>query len=177
MRNLINGKTLTELQLELGPKEGLEVFTSRCTGRTLGRALLFISTAMVQGSIDIGTLRGNLGDQEVDSTKYQITQRLDQMGLVGFKLEGDVLSYYPFEEHQDVKEVVREVKVQVSPFAGEVVSPRSYSVEQHPEGPAVPVSSMEQSYPEVRVSSGASPVVEPMETIEPLVPDMTPPKA
>lgn len=177
MRNLINGKTLTETQLELGPKEGLEVFTTRCTGRTLARSLLFISTAMVQGSIDIGPLRANLGDQEIDSVKYQITQRLDQMGLVGFKLEGDVLSYYPFEEYQDVKEVVREVPVQVSPFAGEVVSPRSYSVEQHPEGPAVPVSSMEQSYPEVRVSSGESPVVEPMDTIEPLVPDMTPPKA
>lgn len=177
MRNLINGKTLTEVQLELGPKEGLEVFTSRCTGRTLGRALLFISTAMAQGSIDIGPLRANLGDQEIDSVKYQINQRLDQMGLVGFRLEGDVLSYYPFEEHQDVKEVVREVKVQVSPFEGEVVSPRSYSVKQHPEGPAVTVGGMEQSYPEVRAPSGESPLVEPADTIEPLVPDTIPPKA
>ena len=133
MRNLINGKTLTELQLELGPKEGLEVFTSRCTGRTLARSLLYISTAMVQGSIDFGPLRANLVGQEIDFVKVQITQRLDQMALVGFKMEGDVLSYYPFEEHQDVKEVVREVKVQVSPFDGEVVSPQSYSVVKHPE--------------------------------------------
>ncbi|WBF70051.1 hypothetical protein SFP20_034 [Shigella phage SFP20] len=175
MRNLISGKTLSEFQNQLGPKEGLNVFTTRCTGRTKSRALLFISTVMVQGSMDIGPLRGNLGDDEVNYTKMEIIKSLDQMQLVGFSWSGDVLSYYPFEEYQDVKEVVREVKVEVSPFAGEVVSPRSYRVVEHSEGPAVPVDSLEQSYPEVRVSSGESAVV-PMEVIEPLVPDMTPPK-
>ena len=175
MRNLISGKTLTEVQQVLGPKEGLESFTSRCTGRTLARALLFISTVMTQGSLDLKPLRGNFGDQEIDLVKFQINQRLDQMGLVGFSWSGDVLNYYPFEEYQDVKEIVREVKVEVSPFNGEMVAPRSYGVEQHSEGPAIHVESVEQSYPEVRVSSSKSTVIGEMEVLEPLVPDMTPP--
>lgn len=158
MRNLISGSTLHEHQLLLGPKEGLESFTKRCTGRTLSHSLLMIATAMSQGSVDLGPMRPSSGSDEVDRMKYQILQRLDQMGLVGFKLEEDVLSYYPFEEYESVKEIVREVEVQVSPFNGEVVSPRSYSFKQDIGGPEIPVGSVEQGDPEVCLPSSESPV-------------------
>lgn len=145
MRNLISGNTLHYFQLMLGVKEGLESFTCRCTGRTRGHALGLISEAMTNGSADLGSLRGNLGYAEVGLLKLEIIKSLDQMQLVGFSWAEDVLLYYPFEEFQDVKEIIREVEIQVSPYDGPAISPRSYGFVEHSEGPEVGLGGVEQS--------------------------------
>lgn len=146
MINMINGKTLSQLQAEYGAKEGLEVFQTRCTGKTLGSSLMLIGVAMADetGRMELGGLRGNLGSAEIKNMKREINTRLDQMGLVGFHWEGDDLVYYPFKEHVDVQEVIQEVKVQVSPYDGEVVSPRSYRVVEYPTGAEALQYSVEQ---------------------------------
>lgn len=136
MINMINGKTLYDLQLEHGVKQGLKYFSSRCVGDTTGTALEIIGQLM-QAKQEVVDLK--FADPMV---KQYIAQRLDQMGLVGFIWDGDKLSYYPFKEHQHVQEV----KVQVSPYDGEVVAPRSYSVKQHPEGPEIQESGVEQGH-------------------------------
>lgn len=140
MINLISGKTLYELQLEHGVKKGLVYFASRCVGATTGSALELIGQLM-QAKQEVVDLK--FADPEV---KQYIAHRLDQMGLVGFIWDGDKLSYYPFKEHQHVQEV----KVQVSPYDGEVVAPRSYSVVEHPEGAEVRQLSVEQGDEPVR---------------------------
>lgn len=139
MINIINNKTLYELQLEHGFKSGLTLFTSRCTGKTTGEALIQIGQLM-SGKIQVVDLKFC----EPAMAQY-IAQRIDQMGLVGFQWEGTELSYIPFKEHQNVKTI----EVKVPSFYGEVVAPRSYSVVEHPARPAVRVPSLEQSYGKV----------------------------
>lgn len=170
MINMISGKTLAQLQAELGVKEGLEAFNTRCTGTTLGLSLLAISCCLVDcDDFELGDLKGNLGSTELEAMKHEINLRLDQMGLVGFRWEGDTLKYYPFKEHEDVKEIIREVEVKVAPTLGEVVEPRSYRVVEHLGEPTLPVGGVEQSYPEVHLSSDQSNVVkmEPIPVVEP----------
>lgn len=100
MINMISGKTLAQLQAELGVKEGLEAFNTRCTGNTLGRSLLIIAGCLHDcDDFELGYLKGNLGSTELEAMKHEINLRLDQMGLVGFSWEGDTLKYYPFKEH------------------------------------------------------------------------------
>lgn len=143
MINIINNKTLHDTQLELGAREGLEVFTTRCIGKTTGQSLELIGQLM-QGKQQVVDLKFTTAE-----VKQYIAHRLDQMGLVGFIWEGDNLSYYPFKEYQDVKEIVHQVTVQVSPFDGKALSPRSYSVVEHTERPTVRVPSLEESYGKV----------------------------
>lgn len=150
MINLINNKSLYQSQLELGTRIGLEQFTSRCTGKTLGRAMEVIGS-MLSGKtyeFDVRSLR-NYGSAEIEMVEQELIKRIDQMGLVGFTWSGYVLSYYPFKEHQDVKETVQKVEVKVSPFDGEALAPRSYSVVEHSTKPEVHVPSLEQSYGKV----------------------------
>ncbi|CDM21610.1 hypothetical phage protein [Citrobacter phage CR8] len=144
MINLINNKTLYALQRELGPRDGLAVFETRCVGNTTGAALEIIGQLMKskQEVVDL-----KFADPMV---KQYIIQRLDQMGLVGFIWDGDNLSYYPFKEHENVKETVREVKIQVSPFDGEAVAPRSYRVKQYPTGAEALQYSVEQGNKSLR---------------------------
>lgn len=145
MINLINGKTLAQLQAELGVKEGLEAFNTRCTGNTLGRSLIVIAGCLHDcDDFELGDLAGNLGSTEIKAMKQEINCRLDQMGLVGFHWEGDTLKYYPFKEHVDVqiKEVVREVEVKVPPAHDEMVEPRSYGIVEHLERTTLPVYSI-----------------------------------
>lgn len=143
MINIINNKTLYDYQLELGVKEGLKEFASRCTGNSTGQALELIGQLMQ-------------AKQEVIDLKFSqpvvmqyIVERIEQMGLVGFIFQGTTLSYYPFKEHHHVETVIQEVKVQVSPYDGEALSPRGYNVVQHPERVAVRVPSLEESYGKV----------------------------
>ena len=143
MINIISGKTLYELQLENGTKKGLGLFATRCTGNTTGKSLEIMGQLM-QGKQEVVDLK--LSEAEI---KHYIAERIDQMGLVGFKLDGDKLSYYPFKEHQDVKTIVREVEVKVSPYDGEMVAPRSYRVVQHIERPKVHCPSLEEGYGKV----------------------------
>lgn len=139
MINIINNKTLYELQLELGFREGLETFLSRCTGKSTGEALILIGQ-MLSGKKQTVDLK--FCSLEV---KQYIAERIDQMGLVGFNWEGSELSYTPFKEHQHVQTI----EIKVPSFYGEVVAPRSFSVVKHPARPAVRVPSLEQSYGKV----------------------------
>lgn len=150
MINLINNKSLYQSQLELGTRVGLEQFTTRCTGKTLGRAIEVIGSMLTGKTheFEVQSLQ-NYGSGEIEMVKHELINRIDQMGLVGFTWDGYVLSYYPFKEHQDVKEIVKQVKVQVSPYDGKALSPRSYSVVEHIERPTVRVPSLEESYGKV----------------------------
>lgn len=139
MINIINNKTLYELQIEHGFKSGLEIFLSRCTGKSTGEALIHIGNLMTGKKPLI-----DLKFCEPEIAPY-IAQYIDRMGLVGFQWEGTVLSYIPFKEHQHVQTI----EVKVPSVLGEVVAPRSYSVVEHPSRPALCVPSLEQGYGKV----------------------------
>lgn len=139
MINIINNKTLYELQLEHGFKSGLELFLSRCTGKSTGEALIHVGQLMA-GKKPMVDLKFCLPE-----VRQYIAERIDQMGLVGFRWEGSELTYTPFKEHQHVQTI----EVKVPSVSWEVVAPRSYSVVEHPARPAVRVPSLEQSYGKV----------------------------
>ena len=79
MRNMLNGKTLEESQLELGIVVGTQQFLTRCTGVTTGRVLRDISNLMV-GNVKDVIYHKRGGEFQLDSFKLLV----EKLAFVGF---------------------------------------------------------------------------------------------
>ena len=97
MRNIINGKTLHESQVEKGLIKGMEEFLTRCTGTTTGEVLVAIGKLM-QGDVKEITYNHPRDTAELSIFRESI----QKMGLSGFKEQGRAhsglvtITYLPF---------------------------------------------------------------------------------
>lgn len=98
MRNIINGKTLHESQVEKGLIKGMEEFLTRCTGTTTGEVLGDISKLM-QGDVKEVVYNPARSGPQLSIFRESI----QRMGLKGFNEQPNVhgsgvitITYLPF---------------------------------------------------------------------------------